>query len=111
MLKLTKDQLSSNSLLNWLLQDKSPSLRDSEQFTRDIFFNKLEHSFTNLKLPTDAHRIELQELNIDDYIGTPMSAVAEVARIIDDTGFFKHFLILTFFHIMRLRRFLLETHF
>jgi len=93
MLKLTKDQLSSNSLLNWLLQDKPPSLRDSEQFTRDVFFNKLEHSFTNLKKPIDTCRIELQEFNIDDYIGTPMSSVAEVARIIDGTGFFKHFLI------------------
>jgi len=93
MLKLTKAQLSSNSLLNWLLQDKPPSLRDSKQFTRDIFFNELEHSFANLKTSAGTHRINLQEFNIDDYIGTPMSSVTEIANIIAGTKFFKHFLI------------------
>ena len=92
MLNLTKIQLTSNTLFNWLLQDKQSSLEGQPQFVRDIFFDHLEHVF-NLPHVSSVQAVQLSNFNTGDYDSTCMKAAVPLRNAIFNSGLFSYFLI------------------
>ena len=92
MLNLTKIQLTSSSLFNWLLQDKQPSLEGHPQFVRDVFFDHLEQVF-QFYHASSTYTVQLSHFNVGDYGNTCMKAVLPLRDAIFNSGLFSHFLI------------------
>lgn len=93
MKKVTEIQLSSNGMLNWLLQQKTNSLSKDPVFVRQALANHLNVTFNTLDTGKKAYKSNLDVFVEKDYEGCEMSPVLKIREQIKGTEFFNDFII------------------
>jgi len=93
MPRLTKLQTTRNSLLNWLFQDKDPSLKDNPGFIFDMFVDHLEASYSEWKVEGKSQDITLQLFKAPDYDTPLLRPIIDMKRELELSDVFSHFLI------------------
>jgi len=93
MKKISESQLSSNDILNWLLQFKTKSIVTEPDFIRSTFSNHLSTLYKEEPEYASAENLSLLKFDPSVYQGTMMSPVIEMADKIKSTDFFSHFII------------------
>ena len=90
MRKITDHQLSTNSLLNWVLQNKHAGAL-CETFHVSMFGNHLRQSYKVLPKNEGTCEQDLRIFMPEKYSKTPFHNVAEMQEILESSGFFLHF--------------------
>ena len=89
-------QLSSNSLLNWVLQGKHSSIEKEPYYVKSMLLNHLHNSFNEIKAAkySEAKRVKLRKYRPEDYSETCLEEVNTIASIVrSNKKFFKYFVI------------------
>ena len=93
MSSLSKLQVTSNSLLNWVFQDKDGTIKGKPSFVLDMFSNHLEAVYE--KLPETKHKSKISLLRFDkkDYEKKELRFILEISEEISKSKIFSSFLI------------------
>ena len=90
---LRESQLTTNSLMNWLLQNKTVSIKEEPDFIRSVFCSQIRTYFEEFQTSEAKEKIHFKNFCKSDYDGTVMSAALDVQKIVKSTNFFKDFIV------------------
>lgn len=93
MQNLSKLQVTTNSLLNWVLQDKDNVIKGKPSFVFDMFTEHLASAYENLASVPSVKNINLLKFSKIDYQAEDLSFIIEIQNEVQKSGLFSSFLI------------------
>ena len=93
MQSLSKLQVTTNSLLNWVLQDKDNVIKGKPSFVFDMFAEHLASAYENLTSAPSFKNINLLKFSKIDYQAEDLSFIIGIQRELQKSGLFSSFLI------------------
>ena len=93
MQSLSKFQVTTNSLLNWVLQDKDSAIKGKPSFVFDMFAEHLASAYENLTSAPSVKNINLLKFSKIDYQSEDLSFIIEIQSEIQKASPFSSFLI------------------
>ena len=93
MKKVQSSQLTTNNLLNWLLQCKTKSIELEPAYVRSNFSNHLSAVYSLLTPSDEKEEIQLSKFVQEAYAKTCMSPVLDIFNMLQGNDYFSNFLI------------------
>ena len=93
MSSLSRFQITTNSLLNWVFQDKDSVITGKPNFVFDMFADHLEAAYEEWSPTKKKERLELTKFNSEDYTREDLEFILEIHKEIKKSKSFSCFLI------------------
>ncbi len=93
MSSLTRLQATSNSLLNWIFQDKDSVIKEKPSFVFDMFVEHLDSVYESLPITTNKVDVDLLKFSRKDYQDKDLDFIIEIQNEIHKNDIFSSFLI------------------